>query len=65
MRGRASPDQHISVCDIAEPLGLPIATDLAETEAIGDESLSPQGLTALEQCFLRQLNDQSGPQAAR
>ncbi|MFD9941083.1 DUF262 domain-containing protein [Nonomuraea sp. NPDC059023] len=62
--GRAAADQHISVREIAELLGLPIAADLAETESAGEESLSPQALTTLEQRFLRQLNEQSGPQAA-
>ncbi len=62
--GRASADQHITAREIAELLGLPIAADLAETEAAGDGSLSPQALTTLEERFLHQLNEASGPQAA-
>lgn len=62
--GRASPDQHISVREMAELLGLPITADLAATEACGDEPPSPQASTALQERFLHQLNEQSGPQAA-
>ena len=62
--GWAAPDQHINVREIAELLGLPIAAELAETEIAGEEILSPQALTTLEQRFLHQLNEQSGPQAA-
>ncbi|MCA2227747.1 DUF262 domain-containing protein [Nonomuraea aurantiaca] len=62
--GRAVADQHVSVRELAELLGLPAAEDLAESELAGEHDTDLEVVGEHEQRFVRQLNEQSGPQAA-
>ena len=62
--GRAVADQHVSVRELAELLGLPAAEELAESELAGEHDTDLEVVGEHEQRFVRQLNEQSGPQAA-
>ncbi|GGK65687.1 hypothetical protein Ppa06_21890 [Planomonospora parontospora subsp. parontospora] len=62
--GRAAPDQWVSARELAELLSLPGAADLAESELTGEPEPDAESVGEREQRFLRQLNEQSGPQAA-